>query len=245
MLKRYWWRFWQPKSANLPPVRVRLPDGTLESRLAVELPDRFDQQIQTWDMAFKDTKNSDFVVGLVIAAAGADRFLLDQIRDQLNLPGTLAAVGGLTKKWPYANLKLVEDKANGPAVIQSLRHQIRGLGEVNPAGGKVSRAAAASPQLESENWYLPHPMLALWVESFLGECSAFPAGANDGQVDAWSQGAKRLLHYRPKPKFVPQPVRHSGPVLGWFDIARRGPGPLEQRRTSGGTGRWKCPLDPD
>jgi len=210
MLKRYWWRFWQPKNANLPPVRVRLPDGTLESRLAVELPDRFDQQIQTWDMAFKDTKNSDFVVGLVIAAAGADRFLLDQIRDRLDLPGTLVAVRGLTKKWPYANLKLVEDKANGPAVIQSLRHQISGLVEVNPEGGKVSRAAAASPQLESGNWYLPHPMLAPWVESFLGECSAFPAGANDDQVDAWSQGAKRLLHNRPKPKFVPQPVRHYG-----------------------------------
>jgi len=56
MLKRHWWRFWQPKNANLPPVRVRLPDGTLESRLAVELPDRFDQQVKSWGMAFKDTK---------------------------------------------------------------------------------------------------------------------------------------------------------------------------------------------
>jgi predicted phage terminase large subunit-like protein len=60
--------------------------------------------------------------------------------------------------------------------------------EVNPEGGKVSRAAAASPQLESGNWYLPHPMLKQWVDGFIAECAAFPAGANDDQVDAWSQG---------------------------------------------------------
>ena len=84
-------------------------------------------------------------------------------------------------------------KANGPAVIQSLQHEITGFVEVNPEGGKVSRAAAASPQLESGNWYLPHPMLASWVEEFVGECAALPAGAYDDQVDAWSQGAKRLL----------------------------------------------------
>jgi len=45
---------------------------------------------------------------------------------------------------------------------------------------------------------LPHPMLKPWVEGFIAECAAFPKGANDDQVDAWSQGAKRLLHHRPK-----------------------------------------------
>jgi predicted phage terminase large subunit-like protein len=196
MLKRHWWRYWQPRGANLPPVVVRLPDGTIERRNAVELPSQFDETIQSWDMAFKDTKNSDFVVGQVHAAHGADRYLLDQVRDRLDLPGTLLAVRRLSGHWPNAQLKLVEDKANGPAVIQSLRHEIGGLVEVNPEGGKMSRAAAASPQLESGNWYLPHPMLKLWVDEFVAECAAFPAGANDDQVDAWSQGAKRLLHHR-------------------------------------------------
>jgi hypothetical protein len=53
-----------------------------------------------------------------------------------------------------------EDKANGPAVVRWLRHEFAGYVEVNPEGGKVSRAAAASPQLESGNWYLLHPRLA-------------------------------------------------------------------------------------
>lgn len=199
MLKRHWWRYWQPRGANLPPVLVRLPDGTIERRTAVELPSRFDRIIQSWDMAFKDTQKADFVVGQVQAAKGADRYLLDQVRDRLDFPATLLAVRRLSGQWPNATLKLVEAKANGPAVIQALRHEIGGLVEVNPEGGKVSRAAAASPQLESGNWYLPHPMLKEWAEGFIGECAAFPAGANDDQVDAWSQGAKRLLHVRAEP----------------------------------------------
>jgi predicted phage terminase large subunit-like protein len=176
MLKRHWWRYWQPRGANLPPVLVKLPNGEIERRSAVELPSCFDQQIQSWDMAFKDTRNSDYVVGQIQAAKGADRYLLDQIRDRLDLPGTLLAVRVLSGQWPNVHLKLVEDKANGPAVIQSLRHEIGGLVEVNPEGGKISRAAAASPQLESGNWYLPHPMLKPWVDRFITECAAFPAG---------------------------------------------------------------------
>ena len=113
-------------------------------------------------------------------------------------------------------LKLVEDKANGPAVIQSLRHEIAGFVEVNPEGGKVSRAAAASPQLESGNWYLLHPMLASWVEGFIGECAAFPAGANDDQVDAWSQGAKRLLKVKAKPARRPVPQTFYQGEHGWM-----------------------------
>ena len=124
---------------------MKRPDGTIERRNAVELPSDFDQVIQSWDMSFKDTRNSDFVVGQIQAAQGANRYLLDQIRDRLDLPGTLMAVRRLSCQWPNSHLKLVEDKANGPAVIQSLRHQIGGLVEVNPEGGKMSRAAAASP----------------------------------------------------------------------------------------------------
>lgn len=198
MLKRHWWRYWQPLGLNLPPVPVKHPDGTIEHRQAVELPGRLDQVIQSWDMSFKDTKNADYVVGQVQAAHGANRYLLDQVRDRLDLPGTLLAVRRVSAQWPDAHLKLVEDRANGPAVIQSLRHRIAGLVEVNPEGGKISRAAGASPQLESGNWYLPHPMLKPWVEGFIEECAAFPGGANDDQVDAWSQGARRLLRDRPK-----------------------------------------------
>ncbi len=60
----------------------------------------FNQQVQSWDMAFKDLHTSDFVVGQVWVGFGADRFLIDQVRDRLNFPETLDAVRELTRKWP-------------------------------------------------------------------------------------------------------------------------------------------------
>ena len=59
-------------------------------------------------------------------------------------------------------------------VRQSLRHEIPGLVAVVPDGGKVARAQAVSPQVESGNVYLPHPAIAPWVEAFVEECSTFP-----------------------------------------------------------------------
>jgi predicted phage terminase large subunit-like protein len=191
------------RGAKLPPVAVKMPDGSVDMRQPVELPGRFDQTCQSWDMSFKDTKTADYVVGVVLAALGGDRFVLDLVRDRMDLPRTLLEVRTLSGRWPNVIMKLVEDKANGPAVIQSLRHEIGGFIDVNPEGGKVSRAAAASPQLESGNWFLPHPKIAPWVDAFINELAAFPAGVNDDQVDAWSQGAKRLLTVASKPKPAP------------------------------------------
>ena len=56
----------------------------------------------------------------------------------------------------------------------------------------MSRAAAVSPELEAGNWYLPHPGIACWVSGFIEECAAFPNGAHDDQVDAWSQGGNYM-----------------------------------------------------
>jgi phage terminase large subunit-like protein len=136
MLKPQWWRYWQPRGANLGPVGVKMPDGTIEQRMPVILPASFDVLLQSWDMAFKDTKKADFVAGLVLAASGADRFILDSENARMDLPETLMAVRRLSARWPNAQMKLVEDKANGPAVIQSLRHEIGGFIEVTPEGGK-------------------------------------------------------------------------------------------------------------
>ena len=78
-------------------------------------------------------------------------------------------------------------------MIASLQHEIQGLVAVNPAGGKVARAQAASPQIEAGNVYLLHPAYASWVEDFLEECAAFPAGRHDDQVDAMTQALNRQL----------------------------------------------------
>lgn len=188
-LKRWYWCFWFPPHMNTQPkpVLVRKPDGSMHECPQRALPEALTGHTQSWDMAFKDTQDSAYVVGQLWAGYGADSFLLDQLRDKLDIVATIEAVRLLSKRWPDALRKLVEDKANGPAVIGMLRRELAGLTEVQPQGGKEARANAAAPAIESQNVWIPHPSLAPWVNDFLAETEAFPAGKYADQVDACTQ----------------------------------------------------------
>lgn len=194
IFKRAWFRFWRPAHMDLSPVSVRWPDGSVVALPAVPIPAEFDTMIQSWDMTFKDKATSDYVVGQLWGARGAHRFLIDQERARLDMPATKEAVRSLSARWPKATVKLIEDKANGPAVIQELGHEIEGLIAVTPEGGKIGRAHAVSPIVESGNVYLPHPAIAGWVNGFLEETTVFPNGRHDDQVDAMTQALNRLRH---------------------------------------------------
>lgn len=154
----------------------------------------FDEVIQSWDMAFKDTKGSDFVVGQVWGRKKADVYLLYQIHKRLSFTDTITAFQAISTQWPQATLKLVEDKANGTAVIDTLKSKISGIVAINPKESKYSRATAVSPFIESGNVWLPDPSVALFdPEELIDEAAAFPNGAHDDQVDATSQALARLL----------------------------------------------------
>jgi predicted phage terminase large subunit-like protein len=190
ILKRHWWKYWKPKGSDLPPVIVNVEGGTLEIE-AVELPSGFDDMAQTWDCAFKDTKNSDFVAGQVWARKGANKYCLDYVNKRLDIIKTMKAIQDWDLLWPAAVAKLIEDKANGPAVIQMLRDKVAGLIPVEPDGGKVSRAYAAAPEVEAGNVFLPHPALYGWVDGFVNNAAAFPNGAHDDDIDAFTQVINR------------------------------------------------------
>jgi len=173
LFKRDWWKFYKVPPAN------------------------FDRVIQSWDCTFKDAKTSDFVVGQVWGKAGSEYYLLDQVRDRMDINATLTAIRSLSAKWPQAKAKLVEDKANGSAVIDLLKREISGLIPINPQGGKVVRATAIAPYIEAGNVYLPDPSIAPWAHDLVEEFSAFPNGANDDQVDSASQSIAWLEENKP------------------------------------------------
>jgi predicted phage terminase large subunit-like protein len=195
----YWWEaLYQQRPA--PPGGALFQRGWWRFYSQGDLPARFDQVLQSWDMAFKQTSDSDYVVGQVWGSVGARILLLDQVRERMDFARTVAAVEALSGRWPQATLKLVEDSANGPAVISALQHRVRGLYPVKPQGGKLSRAQAILPLVAAGNVWLPDPQEQPWVEGFLAETRSFPVGAHDDQVDAMSQGLQRFLGVRdPRP----------------------------------------------
>ncbi|MFD4968953.1 phage terminase large subunit [Streptomyces sp. NPDC058424] len=180
LFKRSHWRWYNA------PRAMRREDGTMWVHGADEL-------IQSWDMAFKDARKSDFVIGQVWARFGAEVYLLDQIRDRLDFPATAQAVKALSAKWPQTHAKLVEDKANGPAIIAQLRSVVPGLIPINPRDSKYARASAVAPFVESGNVYLPDPSLAPWIDDYVVEHTSFPNASHDDQVDCTSQALDRLL----------------------------------------------------
>jgi len=153
-----------------------------------------DEVLISADMTFKDTKGSDYVAIGVWVRRGAQVFLVDQIRKRLSFTETLTAFAGLCAKWPQVAAKLVEDKANGTAVIDSLRKKIPGIIPVNPKESKYARASAVAPFIEAGNVFLPEAEIALFdVDAFVDEAAAFPRAAHDDQVDQTSQALQRLV----------------------------------------------------
>lgn len=173
MIKRQWWKFYK------------------------EVPRNFNQLLQSWDMTFKDSDGSDFVSGQVWGNVGANIYMLpDREYGRMDFTATISAFRGLTNRNPGTNIKLVEDKANGPAVIAMLRKEIRGIIPVNPKGTKIARVSAVTPLIEAGNVYLPDPSICPWINEFIEECASFPNGAHDDQVDAMSQALSRLMYSR-------------------------------------------------
>lgn len=149
-------------------------------------PTVFDRVVQSWDLTFKDAETGDFVAGLVLGQIGADIYVLDCVHERVDFVGQIRAILRMTAKWPQATAKVVEDKANGPAVIAALRSKVPGIVAFNPQGNKVQRANSAAPVVESGNLLLPKD--APWLRDFEAELFTFPGAEHDDMVDALDQG---------------------------------------------------------
>lgn len=181
ILKRGHWKFYDA------------PLWTVEDNGSCMCTGDEDRLIQSWDMTFKSTAASDYVVGQVWLKRGPNAYLLDQVRRRMTFTESVHAVKALSAKWPQADQKLIEDKANGTAVLDVLRAQLSGLTPIVPKESKEARASAIAWAVEAGNVYLPTPELAPWSEGLVEEAAAFPQGAHDDQVDTLTQALNRLM----------------------------------------------------
>lgn len=156
-------------------------------------------KIITVDCTFKDAQSSDYVV---IQCWGIDRSgkycLLDQLRGKWDVIVTKREVLRMWEWHPDASV-YVEDKANGPAIVQSLEADGHtGVCEWSPGrSGKVERAYAVTPLYEAGNVLFPPDALAPWLEEHRREHTRFPVAKYDDQVDG---GTMALLILRDKNK---------------------------------------------
>lgn len=230
------WKFWTNN-----PTRAR-DDGSV---VYVE-PSTFvnGRWLDSWDCTFKgaDGASTDYVVGQRWVRNGPNRYLVAQQRGRWSFTQTIdrmrlwtdAAPSEVNPAGHLVHERLIEEKANGAAIIDVLKEHVSGIKPVNPTVGKEGRARAITPEIESGHVYLPHPDDEgnEWVNDLLGELRDFPHSAHDDMVDALTQALAGLRD--------PGRGRITVPGVGATGVARGPAGMLASRqivRSSLGQGR--------
>ena len=159
--------------------------------------------IQSWDMAFTKSEGSAKVAGFVMGRSGSAIYLFDLVNEKMTFTESVAAVRTLSGKWPKARAKVVENKANGPAIVDHLQKTIPGMVEFNPKGSKEERALSTTPYFEAGNIYFPDPETHPWVHDLIQDLLMFPKGTYKDTTDALVQG---ILYLMDKPTVTGPPA---------------------------------------
>lgn len=116
-------------------------------------------------------------------------FFVHEERNRETFLETTERLTRLFKRFPKVRQTLIENKANGPAIIQMMRRSLPGIIEVNPQGSKMARAGAVAPWFESGSVYIAKGVNG---DEFIERLCRFPAKGTDDTVDAMSQCLDRL-----------------------------------------------------
>ena len=179
------------------------------------LPDRFVRRLASVDCTFKDNPGSDMVALQLWGQDAAGAWLLDLANQRLDFAATMDRIAMLWPTWRFGEL-LVEDKANGSAVISALKRAAAGftVHAVNPIGGKVARANAATPEFNQGRVFFPrwHPLTPVLTSQLL----KFPGDTYDDQVDATSQVLNFMQGTGPM-RVSTVHYGHSAEHAGWLE----------------------------
>lgn len=148
-------------------------------------------KIGSWDTAFKvdkdgNTSDPDYSVYTLWGVNQQGYFLLDRYKARLEYPDLLQTALNLYLR-DRPNVLLVEDKASGQSLIQSLRScgQPIPIFPIKPVGTKIDRAYQAVPFFSSGLVHFPDG--AYWLHDYIEELVSFPDAAHDDSVDSTSQ----------------------------------------------------------
>lgn len=146
-----------------------------------------DEVIISVDAAFAGNKNTDPVECLVLGRQGRYIYVLDEVNRRMDFPSTLRALEDLQERWPMAGV-LIEAKANGQALVDTLRERVGSIIEFHPGNtNKVSRAHSATHRLEAGDVIFPRPVYAPWLSEFVEDFAGFGVRRHDDRVDAFAQ----------------------------------------------------------
>jgi predicted phage terminase large subunit-like protein len=148
-------------------------------------PAPFEQIVQSWDTANKQTELADYSVCTTWGVKNRNFYLLHVLRQKLNYPELKRAVAAQAAHFA-ADVILIEDRASGTQLIQELVAEgLTRVKKIVPEMHKVMRLHAQTGAIE--NGFVHLPRTAPWLDDYLLELMTFPKSRHDDQVDSTSQ----------------------------------------------------------
>lgn len=163
-------------------------EGGIVKRNWLKYYDHLPPDVTDWtmsmDLTFKETRKGSYVCIQVWCRKGARYYLVEQVRARMDFPTTIRSVVGMHELFPQCRTILIEDKANGPALIDTLKESIPGIIPVAARGSKEERLHAVSSYFEAGNVWLPNTS---WIQGYTEELVSFPNAPYSDQVDTTTQ----------------------------------------------------------
>lgn len=174
-------------------------------------PTDFDYLCLSIDATFKKTETSDMVAMELWGLRQNHAFLYKLVNKRMGFVETTHRIERFLDDFPMIDELIIEDKANGSAIIDTLKYNTKAppIVGVNPMGGKYSRAQAVSPFVASLAVHIPNDFTAAenkeieWdgpdgaylsgTDKFIIQHAKFPFMKHDDMVDADTQALTRLI----------------------------------------------------
>lgn len=199
------------------------------SRAKVKFTD-FEYSVLSIDATFKASETADMVAIELWGLLDGKSYLYKLINRRMGFVDTVNRIKTFVKEFPGIDQLLIEDKANGSAIIDTL-HYIKDMPPivgVNPLGGKYSRAQAVVPYVASLSCYVPTDFTdeenreiewdgkeqLLPREKFIKQYSRFPFMKHDDMVDSGTQCLARLIKLATGED--PMPTRQITRFVKWY-----------------------------
>ena len=165
---------------------------------------QFRYLVMSWDCTFEGNTTSDFVVCHIWGYKDGNYYLLYRFKRILDFVTSHDKIYDVIKGFPAVKTKLIEKKANGHAIINSLErvHKVKNIIGISPSQSKYTRAENVAYVVNNGNVFLPEDDET--IDEMISEFGNFPFGKHDDEVDAFTQAISYIedkVNSKSKPIF--------------------------------------------
>ena len=157
-------------------------------------PSSFEEMVLSCDLSFGGTrKENDPYCMTLWGRNGGDHYLLNVWGKRASFNETKKTLQVICSQYPQLRKKIIEKKAMGGPIIETLGKEIGGFIPFDPKGAsKEARFSSVTPYFESGNIFFPNEQLCPNIEEYVEQVLRFPNVGHDDFVDTISQ---YLLNY--------------------------------------------------